>query len=95
MSQWAGEFTGRNLLIGRQKGLKLSHGAAPWLRREGVSLKGGGFEAWRASGAPPLNTRLLPKRDDKGGRVPDGGVAPEGHHDAGLAGLVRRPRLAG
>ena len=29
------------------------------------------------------------------GRVPDGGVAPEGHHDAGLAGLVRRPRLAG
>ena len=29
------------------------------------------------------------------GRVPDGGVAPEGHHDAGLAGLVRRLLLAG
>ena len=29
------------------------------------------------------------------GRVPAGGVASERHHDAGLAGLVRRPRPAG
>ena len=28
------------------------------------------------------------------GRVPSSGVASDGHHDAGLAGLVRQPRLA-
>ena len=40
-------------------------------------------------------TKALPLLSLDDGRVPDGGVAPEGHHDAGLAGLVRRPRLAG
>ena len=53
---------------------------------------------WDANCLPEWNCRAghgSPSRTAVEGRVPDGGVAPEGHHDAGLAGLVRRPRLAG
>ena len=44
MTQWVPEFLGRSAVVVCQKGLKLSHGVAAWLRQEGVpteSLDGG------------------------------------------------------
>lgn len=52
VQQWAREFQGRKVVVSCQKGLKLSQGAAAWLRHTGidaVSLEGG-FEGWRAAG---------------------------------------------
>jgi len=71
VSDWAGEFAGRTLVVSCQKGLKLSQGAAAWLRHEGVYAMSldGGFEAWRASGALLLNTSPLPKPDQRGRTV--------------------------
>ncbi len=71
VSNWAREFAGRTLVVSCQKGLKLSQGAAAWLRHEGVEAMSleGGFEAWRASGALLLNTTSLPKPDVRGRTV--------------------------
>ncbi|MCW5773443.1 MAG: hypothetical protein KIT16_17510, partial [Rhodospirillaceae bacterium] len=41
---WAGPLRGRGAVVVCQRGLKLSHGAAAWLRHEGVpaeTLEGG------------------------------------------------------
>ena len=54
-----------------QRGLKLSHGTAAWLRQLGfdaVSLEGG-FEAWVAAGYPLVPTARIPARDGNGRTV--------------------------
>lgn len=51
-----------------QKGLKLSHGVAAWLRHEGIAAESldGGFLAWRDAGLPLVPADKLPTRDVAG-----------------------------
>jgi rhodanese-related sulfurtransferase len=65
VADWAAEFRGRSAVIVCQKGLKLSHGVAAWLRHAGVpaeSLEGGAI-AWREAGLPMVPAARLPARD--------------------------------
>ncbi|MGH6938382.1 chromate resistance protein ChrB domain-containing protein [Hypericibacter sp.] len=65
VADWAAEFRARNAVIVCQKGLKLSHGVAAWLRHAGVpaeSLEGGAI-AWREAGLPMVPAVRLPARD--------------------------------
>ena len=67
VAAWATEFTGRRTIIICQRGLKLSQGAAAWLRHEGVEAESleGGFETWVTSGLPLVRPDMLPPRDAK------------------------------
>jgi rhodanese-related sulfurtransferase len=67
VAAWATEFTGRRTIIICQRGLKLSQGAAAWLRHEGVEAESleGGFETWVTSGLPLVRPDVLPPRDAK------------------------------
>jgi rhodanese-related sulfurtransferase len=68
---WAQEFAGRAAIVICQKGLKLSQGAAAWLRHEGVpadSLEGG-IEAWTDAGLPMVRADQLPPLDPQGRTV--------------------------
>jgi rhodanese-related sulfurtransferase len=68
---WAREFAGRSAIVICQKGLKLSQGAAAWLRHEGVpadSLEGG-IEAWAKAGLPMVQADKLPRPDVQGRTV--------------------------
>ena len=71
VSSWAHEFTGRSVVVACQRGLKLSHGSAAWLRHEGIIAEAleGGFESWRSAGQPLVKTDKLSARDDKGRTV--------------------------
>ena len=63
--EWAREFAGRSAIVICQQGLKLSQGAAAWLRYQGVpadSLEGG-VEAWARAGLPLVRADRLPARD--------------------------------
>jgi rhodanese-related sulfurtransferase len=65
VADWGPEFLGRSAVIVCQKGLKLSHGVAAWLRHAGVpaeSLEGGAI-AWREAGLPMVPVARLPARD--------------------------------
>ncbi|WP_332682359.1 sulfurtransferase/chromate resistance protein [Bosea sp. (in: a-proteobacteria)] len=68
---WAGLYAGRKVVVCCQRGLKLSEGAAAWLRHEGVEAETliGGFEAWREAGLPLVNGGKLPPRDGAGRSV--------------------------
>ena len=69
--EWAQEFTGRSAVVICQKGLKLSHGAAAWLRHAGIpadSLEGGAL-AWAQAGLPMVPEEKLPPRDRQGRTV--------------------------
>jgi hypothetical protein len=68
---WAHEFAGRSAIVICRKGLKLSQGAAAWLRHEGVpadSLEGG-IEAWARAGLPMVWADKLPRPDALGRTV--------------------------
>ena len=67
-TQWAQEFRGRSVFVLCQRGEKLSHGVAAWLRHEGVPADAleGGFEAWKAAELPLVPEARLPKRDAQG-----------------------------
>jgi len=69
--QWAAAYAGRDVIVTCQRGLKLSQGAAAWLRHEGIDAQSldGGFEAWRAGGQPLVRTDKLPPRDLQGRTV--------------------------
>ena len=70
-AEWAREFAGRSAIVICQKGLKLSQGAAAWLRHEGVpadSLEGG-IEAWARAGLPMVQADKLPRLDAHGRTV--------------------------
>jgi rhodanese-related sulfurtransferase len=66
--RWAGEIPRRSAVVVCQKGKKLSHGAAAWLRHQGIEAESldGGYEAWLAGGQPVLRTETLPPRDAMG-----------------------------
>ena len=51
-----------------QKGLKLSHGVAAWLRDAGVAAESleGGTIAWAAAGLPEVPVAKIPPRDARG-----------------------------
>lgn len=71
VSEWAAEAAGAPAVIVCQKGLKLSHGVAAWLRHEGSAAEvlEGGFEAWREAGLPVVPEAKLPARDARGRTV--------------------------
>ena len=68
VADWAGAFAGRDVAVVCQKGLKLSQGAAAWLRHAGANAESleGGFEAWRDAGLPLVSPAHVPPRDDHG-----------------------------
>jgi rhodanese-related sulfurtransferase len=70
-ANWAKEFSGRSAVVICQRGLKLSHGAAAWLRHEGIPADAldGGFEAWRDARLPMVLDQKLPPRDSSGRTV--------------------------
>jgi rhodanese-related sulfurtransferase len=53
------------------RGLKLSQGAAAWLRHRGIRAEvlEGGFVAWREAGAPLVRSDRIPPRDAAGRSV--------------------------
>ena len=65
---WGSELAGDTAIVICQKGLKLSHGTAAWLRHLGkeASVLEDGFEAWTKSGLPLIPDAKLPRRDGKG-----------------------------
>ena len=71
VQQWAGDLANGNAVVVCQRGLKLSQGAAAWLRHEGVRAETltGGFEAWREGAFPLVDVAKLPTRDAKGRTV--------------------------
>jgi hypothetical protein len=54
-----------------ERGLKLSHGAAAFLRHAGArsEVLDGGIDAWRAGGELLIDTRALPPQDNHGRTV--------------------------
>ncbi|MBM1171704.1 chromate resistance protein ChrB domain-containing protein [Microvirga arabica] len=68
VSDWAHDFTGRSTIVICQKGRKLSHGVAAWLRHAGIpadSLEGGTL-AWAQAGLPMVPSATIPFRDRQG-----------------------------
>lgn len=67
---WSLEVNGPSILI-CQKGQKLSHGVAAYLRHEGAESEvlEGGFEAWRAAGGLLVPNEKIPPRDIQGRTV--------------------------
>jgi rhodanese-related sulfurtransferase len=68
VADWAADFAGRPVVVTCQRGLKLSQGAAAWLRHEGIAAESleGGHEAWLAQNGPLLRDDAFPPRDTKG-----------------------------
>jgi hypothetical protein len=64
-------FESRSAVVICRKGLKLSEGAAAWLRHAGVAAEtlDGGFEAWKASKLPTVPVAKLPPLDALGRTV--------------------------
>lgn len=71
VADWAAKFTGQNVVIVCQRGLKLSQGVAAWLRQYGVGAETleGGFEAWRDAGGLLVAAAVLPSRNAAGQTV--------------------------
>jgi rhodanese-related sulfurtransferase len=71
VTAWAGLFQGRSAIVICQKGQKLSHGVAAWLRHEGVpsDVLEGGFLAWARAELPAVPTARMPNRDPQGRTV--------------------------
>jgi rhodanese-related sulfurtransferase len=68
---WGPGVDQRHVIVVCQRGSKLSHGAAAWLRQLGfdaVSLEGG-FEAWAATEYPRVPAARIPPRDGMGRTV--------------------------
>jgi rhodanese-related sulfurtransferase len=71
LDTWIGSLIGTSAIIICQRGQKLSHGVAAWLRQAGIpadSLEGG-FEAWSAQKLPVVPVSLLPPRNAAGQTV--------------------------
>ncbi len=68
VADWAHEFTGSSVVVICQKGLKLSHGIAAWLRHEGIPADTleGGVLAWAEAGLPMVPVARIPARDSRG-----------------------------
>ena len=68
---WGSELDRDAAIIVCQRGLKLSHGVAAWLRHLGLDASSleGGFEAWQQAGFPLVLAERIPPRDAKGRTV--------------------------
>jgi rhodanese-related sulfurtransferase len=68
VSQWGTSFAGRRLVAVCERGLKLSHGVAAWLRAAGIDAETleGGYAAWRDQGQILVKQDRLPARDERG-----------------------------
>lgn len=68
VQDWGQDFTGRSAVIICQRGKKLSHGVAAWLRHTGVpaDVLEGGFEAWAEAAYPAVPVSAMPKRQASG-----------------------------
>ena len=64
VAEWAGDFTGQDVVVVCQRGLKLSEGVAAWLRHKGISAETleGGFEGWAAAQLPLVKPEHVPAR---------------------------------
>jgi rhodanese-related sulfurtransferase len=72
VTSWAADYAGRSVVVACQRGLKLSQGAAAWLRHTGARAEvlEGGFEAWAAGGGNLLlRPDRIPPRDAQGRTV--------------------------
>ncbi|QRM30093.1 sulfurtransferase/chromate resistance protein [Microvirga sp. VF16] len=68
VADWAQDLDGHSVVVICQKGLKLSHGVAAWLRHAGLSADTleGGTLAWAQAGLPMVPTERIPPRDPQG-----------------------------
>ena len=68
VAAWAEDVAGQRLVVYCQRGLKISQGAAAWLRQAGSPAEAleGGIEAWRDAGLPLVPVSALPPRDPAG-----------------------------
>jgi rhodanese-related sulfurtransferase len=68
VAAWAPAFRGRSVVAICQRGLKLSEGAAAWLRHEGARAEvlEGGFAGWAEAGLPMVAAARIPPRDAAG-----------------------------
>ncbi|MBP0447856.1 chromate resistance protein [Roseomonas sp. SSH11] len=68
---WVAEFAGRSVVVVCQRGLKLSQGAAAWLRHAGARAEvlEGGFGGWAATNGLLLRTDRIPNPDPQGRTV--------------------------
>lgn len=68
---WGPTLRGRDVVVVCQRGLKLSEGAAAWLRHAGVRAEvlEGGFAAWRDARMPLVEPAAIPPRDAEGRTV--------------------------
>ncbi len=68
VAEWAPDLTDHPIVVICQKGLKLSHGVAAWLRHAGFpadSLEGGTL-AWAQAGLPMVPADRIPPPDRQG-----------------------------
>jgi rhodanese-related sulfurtransferase len=68
VQDWAHEFTGHSVVVICQKGLKLSHGVAAWLRHAGLPADAleGGTLAWAQADLPMVPADRIPPPDRQG-----------------------------
>lgn len=69
--RWSKDAAGQGAIVVCQKGLKLSHGVAAWLRHQGIAAESleGGFLAWQEAKLPVVPVGKLPPRDAEGRTV--------------------------
>ena len=65
---WAAAYKGQHVVVICQRGLKLSQGAAAWLRHAGARAESleGGFEVWAGANAMLVRPDHVPPRDQHG-----------------------------
>jgi rhodanese-related sulfurtransferase len=71
VAEWGESFKGRSVIVVCEKGLKLSHGVAAWLRHSRIQAETleGGTLAWAAGHHPTVPVQVLPQRDAQGRTV--------------------------
>lgn len=71
VADWAGPYSGRQVVVACRQGHGVSQGAAAWLRQAGADAEAvdGGVEAWERAGHPLVPEAALPARDALGRTV--------------------------
>lgn len=71
VTSWAPQFAGQAVVVVCQRGLKLSHGVAAWLREAGVDavVLDGGFAGWKEAGLSFVSMAKIPPRNGDGRTV--------------------------
>ncbi len=71
VAEWGAALAGQSVVVICHKGLKLSHGAAAWLRHQGASAQvlEDGRVGWAAAALPMVPANLIPERNAGGQTV--------------------------